>query len=201
MVTQDQFNKLPGPEWIRPGIAGFLVGLIALVFPQVLGVGYYATDLALQSQFPLYLLVLLIVAKIVATSLSVGGGFGGGVFTPAIMLGAMLGGAYGIVATSVFPDLSSGPAAYTIVGMGGVAAAVMGAPISTTLIIFELTDDYPLTIAVMVAVVLSSLFTNQFTNGSYFNWQLERAGYDLKGGFETALLRSITVRKVMAEES
>ena len=201
MVTQDQFNKLPGPEWIRPGIAGFLVGLIALVFPQVLGVGYYATDLALQSQFPLYLLVLLIVAKIVATSLSVGGGFGGGVFTPAIMLGAMLGGAYGIVATSVFPDLSSGPAAYTIVGMGGVAAAVMGAPISTTLIIFELTDDYPLTIAVMVAVVLSSLFTNQFINGSYFNWQLERAGYDLKGGFETALLRSITVRKVMAMES
>ena len=118
MVTQDQFNKLPGPEWIRPGIAGFLVGLIALVFPQVLGVGYYATDLALQSQFPLYLLVLLIVAKIVATSLSVGSGFGGGVFTPAIMLGAMLGGAYGIVATSVFPDLSSGPAAYAIVGMG-----------------------------------------------------------------------------------
>ena len=147
--------------------------MIALVFPQVLGVGYYATDLALQSQFLLYLLALLIVAKIVATSLSVGGGFGGGVFTPAIMLGAMLGGAYGIVATSVFPDLSSGPAAYTIVGMGGVAAAVMGAPISTTLIIFELTDDYPLTIAVILAVVLSSLFTNQFINGSYFNLQLE----------------------------
>ena len=141
----------------RPGIAGFLVGLIALVFPQVLGVGYYA-NLALQSQFPLYLLVLLIVAKIVATSLSVGGGFGGGVFTPAIMLGAMLGGAYGIVAPACFPTSLSGPAAYTIVGMGGVAAAVMGAPISTTLIVFELTDDYPLTIAVMVAVVLSSLF-------------------------------------------
>ena len=201
MFTQDQFNKVPGPQWIRPGIAGFLVGLIALVFPQVLGVGYDATDLALQSQFPLYLLVLLVVAKIMATSLSVGGGFGGGVFTPAIMLGAMLGGAYGIVATSVFPDLSSGPAAYTIVGMGGVAAAVMGAPISTTLIVFELTDDYPLTIAVMVAVVLSSLFTNQFVNGSYFNWQLERAGYDLKGGFEAALLRSITVQRVMVTES
>jgi len=201
MFTQDQFNKVPGPQWIRPGIAGFCVGGIALVFPEVLGVGYDATDLALKTQFPLYLLVILVVAKIAATSLSVGGGFGGGVFTPALMLGAMLGGAYGIIATSIFPDLSSGPSAYTIVGMGGVAAAVMGAPISTTLIVFELTDDYPLTIAVMVAVVLSSLFTNQFVNGSYFNWQLERAGYDLKGGFEAALLRSITVSQVMVKES
>ncbi len=201
MFTQDQFNKVPGPQWIRPAIAGFLVGAIALVFPQVLGVGYDATDSALKSQFPLYILVTLIVAKIAATSLSVGGGFGGGVFTPALMLGAMLGGAYGIVATGIFPELSSGPSAYTIVGMGGVAAAVMGAPISTTLIVFELTDDYPLTIAVMVAVVLSSTLTNQFVNGSYFNWQLERAGYDLKGGFEAALLRSITVQQVMVKES
>jgi len=113
----------------------------------------------------------------------------------------MLGGAYGIIVTSIFPELSSGPSAYTIIGMGGVAAAVMGAPISTTLIVFELTDDYPLTIAVMVSVVVSSLLTKQFVKGSFFNWQLERVGYDLKGGFEAALLRSITVRETMSEEN
>ena len=106
-----------------------------------------------------------------------------------------------LIVSNIFSELSSGPSAYTIIGMGGVAAAVMGAPISTTLIVFELTDDYPLTIAVMVAVVLSSLLTNQFAKGSFFNWQLEQAGYDLKGGFETALLRSITVNEVMAKES
>ncbi len=197
MFTEDQFKKMPGPQWVRPGIAGFLVGLIALVFPQVMGVGYDATDLALKVEYSLALLILLVMAKTAATAISVGGGFGGGVFTPALMLGAMLGGAYGIIATDVFPHLSSGPSAYTIVGMGGVAAAVMGAPISTVLIIFEMTDDYSLTIAVMVAVVLASLISNQFARGSFFNWQLERAGLDLKHGFETALLRSILVRQVM----
>ncbi|MEE2746092.1 MAG: chloride channel protein [Pseudomonadota bacterium] len=197
MFTQAQFARFPGPKWIRPGLAGFLLGLIALAFPQVLGVGYEATDLALKVQFSLAFLIALVIFKTLATAICIGGGFAGGVFTPSLMIGAMLGGAYGIVATSIFPDLSSGPAAYTIIGMGGVAAAMMGAPISTTLIIFELTDDYPLTIAVMIAVVISSLLTKQFVNGSYFNWQLECAGYDLKGGFEAALLRNIKVKEIM----
>jgi len=113
----------------------------------------------------------------------------------------MLGGAYGIVVTSIFPDLSSGPGAYTIVGMGAVAAAVLGAPISTTLIVFELTDDYPLTIAVMVGVVISSIIAQQFLRKSFFNWQLERAGLDLKSGFETTLLRSIKVKSITNTEA
>jgi len=199
MFTEDQFQKVPGPQWVRPGIAGFLVGLIALVFPQVMGVGYDATDLALKVEYSLALLIVLVMAKTAATAISVGGGFGGGMFTPALMIGAMLGGGYGLIATDVFPHQSSGPSAYTIVGMGGVAAAVMGAPISTVLIIFEMTDDYSLTIAVMVAVVIASLISNQFARGSFFNWQLERAGYDLKHGFETALLRSILVRQIMKQ--
>jgi len=201
MFAQDQFVKLPGPQWVKPAIAGFLLGAIALMFPQVLGVGYGATDLAIKVQFSLAILIALLVFKVIATSICVGGGFGGGVFSPALMMGAMLGGAYGIVATSIFPEFSSDPAAYTIIGMGGVAAAVMGAPISTTLIVFELTDDYPLTIAVMVAVVLSSLLTKHFVKGSFFDLQLDRAGLDLKGGFESALLRGIVVKEVMSESN
>ena len=196
MASEDLIKKLPGPHWIRPGIGGFLLGLIALAFPHVLGVGYEATDMALNAQLPLYLLISLLFMKILSTSICIGSGFGGGVFTPSLMVGAMLGGAYGIVVTSIFPDLSSGPGAYTIVGMGTVAAAVLGAPISTTLIVFELTDDYPLTIAVMVGVVISSIIAQQFLGKSFFNWQLERAGLDLKSGFETTLLRSIKVKSI-----
>ena len=196
MASEDLIKKLPGPHWIRPGIGGFLLGLIALAFPHVLGVGYEATDMALNAQLPLYLLISLLFMKILSTSICIGSGFGGGVFTPSLMVGAMLGGAYGIVVTSIFPDLSSGPGAYTIVGMGAVAAAVLGAPISTTLIVFELTDDYPLTIAVMVGVVISSIIAQQFLGKSFFNWQLERAGLDLKSGFETTLLRSIKVKSI-----
>lgn len=201
MASEDLIKKLPGPHWIRPGIGGFLLGLIALAFPHVLGVGYEATDMALNAQLPLYLLISLLFMKILSTSICIGSGFGGGVFTPSLMVGAMLGGAYGIVVTSIFPDLSSGPGAYTIVGMGAVAAAVLGAPISTTLIVFELTDDYPLTIAVMVGVVISSIIAQQFLRKSFFNWQLERAGLDLKSGFETTLLRSIKVKSVTNTEA
>ncbi|MDP6429846.1 MAG: chloride channel protein [Rhodospirillales bacterium] len=201
MLTEDSAAKLPGPSWTRPAIGGFVVGLVAIVFPQILGVGYEATGLALQGQFPLALLIALVVVKTFTTAISIGTGFGGGVFTPSLMIGAMLGGAYGIVATSIFPELSSGAGAYTIIGMGAVAAAVLGAPISTTLIVFELTDDYPLTIAVMVAVVISSVITQQFQGKSFFNWQLERSGLDLKGGFEAALLRGLLVRRIMRAES
>jgi chloride channel protein, CIC family len=197
MKTEDLMNKVPGPQWIRPAIGGFLIGAIALAFPQVLGVGYDATDMALKVQLPLYLLISLIFMKMLATSICIGSGFGGGVFTPSLMIGAMLGGAYGMVATSIFPDLSSGPGAYTLIGMGAVSAAVLGAPISTTLIVFELTDDYPLTIAVMIGVVVSNVVAQQFLGKSFFSWQLERAGLDLKGGFETTLLRSIKVRRLV----
>jgi CIC family chloride channel protein len=197
MKAEDIMNKVPGPQWINPAIGGFLIGLIALVFPHVLGVGYDATDLALKEQLPLYLMVALVFMKIIATSVCIGSGFGGGVFTPTLMIGAMLGGSYGIIVTSLSPELSSGPGAYTIIGMGAVSAAVLGAPISTTLIVFELTDDYPLTIAVMIGVVISNLIVQQFLGKSFFNWQLERAGLDLKGGFETALLRSINLQNLI----
>jgi CIC family chloride channel protein len=197
MKTEDLMKKIPGPQWINPAIGGFLIGLIALIFPHVLGVGYDATDLALKVQLPLYLMVSLVFAKILATSICIGSGFGGGVFTPSLMIGAMLGGSYGIIVTAILPELSSGPGAYTIIGMGAVSAAVLGAPISTTLIVFELTDDYPLTIAVMIGVVISNVVAQQFLGKSFFSWQLERAGLDLKGGFETTLLRSIMVRQLI----
>lgn len=201
MAAEDIAGKIPTPQWAKPAIGGFLVGLIALALPQVMGVGYAATNEALNNVLPLQLLLALIIAKILATSISVGAGFGGGVFTPSLMIGAMLGGAYGIIVTSILPEYSSGPSAYTIVGMGAMAAAVLGAPISTTLIVFELTGDYALTIAVMIAIVIASVITQQFQTKSFFHWQLERAGLDLRGGFETGLLRNIKVKTILEDVS
>lgn len=132
-----------------------------LWYPEVLGVGYEVTDNALSGTLPLLFLVACLAAKIVATSVSLGFGFGGGVFSPSLTVGALVGGAFGIVATNAFPELSSGSGAYAVVGMGAVSSAVLGAPISTVLIIFELTSDYGLTIAVMVAVVIANVMTAQ----------------------------------------
>ena len=190
-------NFLPGPTWYRPAIAGFAVGAMALVFPQILGVGYGATEAAMTLQYGFWVLAGIGSAKIIATALCIGFGFAGGVFSPALVIGAMLGTSYGIIATSIFPDLSSGPDAYALVGMGAVAAAVLGAPISTTLIIFELTGDYALTLGVMVAVVIASEITQIFYGHSFFANQLRSRGIDLKGEFETEALKANTIQQIM----
>ncbi len=196
-LTEDLLDKTPVPRWARPALGGLAIGAIAIAFPQVLGVGYEATDAALSERYLLPLLIALIVLKMAATAISLGCGFGGGVFSPSLFIGAMLGGAYGIIATEAFPHLSSGHGAYTIIGMGAVAGAVLGAPISTILMVFELTNDYAITIAVMIATSISSIITHQYQGQSYFTWQLDRRGLALKGGQDVGLLGAIKARDVM----
>jgi len=185
------------PTWLRPAVAGLATGVIALAFPQVLGVGYEATDTALKGGFELWLLIALVVAKTAATAICVGGGFAGGMFSPSLVIGAMLGGAYGIIATSAFPELSSGTGAYTLIGMGAVAACIIGAPISTIFILFELTGNFELTIAVMVAVVIASLIVQQTVGHSFFTGQLARRGINVRGGREINILRAMPVDRIM----
>ena len=197
LFTEDVIGKLPVPSWSAPAMGGLLLGCIALVFPEVLGVGYEATDAALSDLYSLELLLALIVAKTAATAICLGSGFAGGVFSPSLFIGAMVGGAFGILATQAFPELSSGHGAYTIIGMGAVTGAVLGAPISTILMIFELTNDYELTIAVMLATVIASVVTQQVHGRSFFHWQLERRGVSVRGGHQTGLMQRIKISSVM----
>ncbi len=197
-LTEDLLNKTAVPRWARPALGGLALGVIALAFPQVLGVGYEATDAALSGLYPLWLLIALVVLKTAATGISLGCGFGGGVFSPSLFIGAMLGGAYGMIATQAFPEFSSGHGAYTIIGMGAVAGAVLGAPISTILMVFELTNDYAITIAVMIATSIASIITHQYQGHSFFTWQLARRGLALKGGQDVGLLSEIKARDVMS---
>ena len=179
-------NRLNLPAVMRPALAGFLVGLIALELPDVLGIGYEQTDRALRNLYPIAMVLTLIAAKMVATTVCLGWGFGGGVFSPSVALGALVGVAVGTVATMVGPDLSSGPAAYALVGMGSMAAAVLGAPISTTLIIYEFTGDYTVTIATMVS-------THLYGQKSFFLSQLRHNGVLLDGGHDVSALKGTNV--------
>lgn len=191
--------RLPVPTWGRPAVGGLLVGLIALAFPEILGVGYEAMDNALKEHYALSTLIVLALLKILATAISFATGFAGGVFSPSLFIGAMVGGAFGIVATLPYPELSSGHGAYTLVGMGAVSGAVLGAPISTMLIMFELTGDYRLTIAVMVAVVIASVITRSLHSPSYFSDQLNRRGINLSGGHEVGALTGLKVANFLRE--
>ncbi len=198
-LVKSSGDKLSLRAWIRPGLAGLAVGLIALELPEILGVGYEQTDQALRNAYPIITVMALIAAKLVATSLCLGWGFGGGIFSPSLALGALVGVAVGTLATMVGQDLSSGPEAYALVGMGSLAAAILGAPISTTLIIFEMTGDYTLTIAVMLGVVVATLVTSQLSGfKSIFLSQLNDAGIVLDGGQDVSALKGTTVSDFLA---
>lgn len=198
--TQQFIRAARIPVWGRPALAGLAVGVMSVGYPEVVGVGYGAMNDALYEVYSWSLLSQLLAVKAVLVVICLAFGFGGGVFSPALFLGAMLGGAFGLTATAVLPDLSSGHGAYTLVGMGAVAAAMLGAPISTTLIIFELTGDYELTIAVMVASVIASMIADHAQGGSFFSWQLRQRGLSHRWGREVNLLRSLKVGDVMSRQ-
>ena len=144
------------PRYIRPMVAGAILGVIALWFPHIIGVGYETTSRALSGDMILNEAIVFAALKIAAVSITLGGRMGGGVFSPSLMLGALTGLAFGLIATGVFPTMSGATSLYALAGMGAVAAAVLGAPISTTLIVFEMTGDWQTGLAVMVAVSMST---------------------------------------------
>lgn len=190
-------RRSPIPVWALPVCGGLIVGLMAIAFPQILGVGYETTDLALWGQLPLALMLTLIVMKTLATAVTLAARFGGGIFSPALYLGAMTGGAFGIIAASVFPELASSQALYSILGMGAVAGAVLGAPISTTVIVFELTGGYALSIALLLTVAIAHGIAQALHGHSYFQWQLEMRGLFVKDGPHRTVLRNARVMDFM----
>ncbi len=186
--------------WLRPAVAGFMTGVIALAFPHVLGIGYETTDATLRDGFALPMLVGIAVAKGLATAICLGSRFGGGIFSPSLVLGALVGVAFDKVAEVPFPELSSGTAVYGILGMGAVAAAVLGAPISTIIMIFELTQNYGVTFALMLAVSTATLFTLQLHGHSFFSWQLALEGVRLGRAPELSLLARRRVADILRPE-
>ncbi|RVT85336.1 chloride channel protein [Rhodobacteraceae bacterium CCMM004] len=185
------------PRWLRPGIAGALLGLIAIWYPHIIGVGYETTSRALTGQLTLDQAVLFCVVKVAALSITMGGRMGGGVFSPSLMVGALTGLAFGLIATAMFPNVSGSETLYALAGMGAVAAAVLGAPISTTLIVFELTGDWQTGLAVMVAVSMSTVLCSRLVTRSFFLTQLERRKIHLAKGPQAYLLSMFRVQNVM----
>jgi len=191
-------QRLTGvPRWVRPAVAGLMLGALAIFFPHIIGVGYETTSAALTGELLLYEAIVFTVLKVAAAAITIGGRMGGGVFSPSLMIGAMTGLAFGIVATAVFPNQSGEGALYALAGMGAVAAAVLGAPISTTLIVFELTGDWQTGLAVMVAVSMSTALSSRLVHRSFFLTQLERRNIHLAAGPQTYLLAMFRVGKVM----
>jgi CIC family chloride channel protein len=185
------------PQWLRPVLAGLAIGLVAIWLPNLLGLVEETTTQVIQDQgveYTLKLLSLLIVFKIASTALCLGTGMHGGVFGPALCFGAMVGAAFALM---VDPNQYQ---IFALAGMGACISSVVGAPISTILIVFELNQNYTAATAVMVSVVVSNLVTNRYFARSYFIYQVQAAGFDVNAGREVNILQRRTIREVMEAE-
>jgi CIC family chloride channel protein len=198
--TEDLFEKVPLPLFMRPVLGGLMIGLIGIYFPHVFGVGYETITLALQNQLAWYVLLLVIVLKIMATSITLGSGGSGGIFAPSLFIGAGLGGLVGSAAHTLFPQMTASPGAYALVGMGAVAAGAMHAPMTAILILFELTGDYRIMLPLMISCIISVLLTTRLKRESIYTMKLHRRGINVVHGREVNVLRSLKVEQAMKRD-
>jgi len=199
-VVQDVHLTLKVPVWLRPALGGLVIGLIALITPFALGVGYQTINHSLHDSFPLLAVLGILLAKIIATGLSLGSGFCGGVFGPSLVLGSLTGAALGQLAALLLPADISSPAVYAMAGMAASASAMLGAPISTVLIVFELTSDYDVIIAVMLASAIASTAMMYQPYSSYFRWQLAKRGVNIVAGRDQSLMRTEPVDSLVSKQ-
>ncbi|MEJ2221078.1 MAG: chloride channel protein [Desulfobacterales bacterium] len=194
---EDLFDEIKFPEYLKGIIGGLLLGGTSLVFPQILGVGYGAIDMALMQKMAWWLLLVLVPVKILATSITIGSGGSGGIFAPSLFLGAMAGGFFGAVVHQLFPGITASPGAYSIVGMGAVVSATTHGPLSAMLILFELTGDYKIILPLMLSCIIAAIASGQLLRDSIYTLKLARRGVDIKEGKEVNVLKSMFVKDVM----
>ena len=197
--ANDIFDKmvyLPVP--LKPALGGLIVGFISISFPAVLGNGYGFMEKALNGELFWGLAFVLIFLKIISTSATLGSGGLGGVFAPSLFIGAMLGSAYGTLVHAINPNFTASPETYALVGMGAVAGAVMQAPLTNILMLFELTNDYTIILPIMITCIVSAYTFRAFDKNSIYIQKLLKEGINIKYGREVSILNSIKVSDVLS---
>ncbi len=175
------FKAVFAQRALRAAFGGLLLGAVALAYPQIQATGYPTVGQALQGRLPLQLMLALMAAKILATSLTLGSGGSGGVFGPAVFVGAMMGGAYGGIVNALFPG-ATGPAySYAIVGLASVFAGAAHAPLASSVILYELTGDGNVLVPAMCACIVASVLAARLQEGSIFTRKLIKRGVDIEG--------------------
>jgi CIC family chloride channel protein len=199
-LAEDFFGKVPMPEWSHAALGGAIVGVVAIWLPEVYGVGYTTISGALAGTLPMALLAALVVAKVFATSVTIGSGGSGGIFAPSLFMGAMTGGVVGHLVVQYFPGATASPGAYALVTMGAVVAATTHAPVSAIIIIFELTQTIDIIPALMTACVISTLVSQLMYRDSIYTTKLRRQGIDIFEAKDPNVLKGLFVRDVIATD-
>jgi CIC family chloride channel protein len=209
----DAWKKFP--EYVKPAVGGLLLGISGLIFLNVnsslglevpgepvafFGVGYEAMEWALIGKGTVLLLLFLTAFKLLATSLTIGSGGSGGVFAPSLFIGSMFGGAFGIIVHNIFPTVTATPGAFALVGMAAVFAGAARAPITSVLILFEMTDDYRLILPLMLATVVSTILSEHLDKESIYTLKLSRRGIRLERGRDIDVMQGVLVGEAMTTD-
>ncbi len=191
------FEELPVPTASKAAIGGLCIGVLALALPQVQATGYPVMEDALYGRLPFYTAFLLMFAKILATFFTLGSGGSGGIFAPALFIGAMLGNSYGHIVGALFPTLTAGAGSYAMVGLGTVFAGATHAPLTAIIILFEMTHDPHIILPMMFACKFSSLLARWWQRRNIYTTKLVLRGIDLDTIEGRNVLSEIPAKEVM----
>ncbi len=178
--TRAQFRRLPArTRWIQPLAAGVLVGLVGIFAPQVLGVGYVYINQLLNGHMAIKIAAMLVVLKLVTSATSSGTGNAGGIFAPVLFIGAMLGGTVGGVAHHFLPQYTASPGAYALVGMGAAFAGIIRTPMTSVVLVFEVTRDYTIIVPLMIANLVSYFVSKKIQSETMYEELARQDGIHL----------------------
>ena len=199
-LVRDRFQRLPLHHQAKPILGALIVGCIAIFFPQVMGNGYDYIAKALAGDTLVWRMMVLVFLKSLATAITLGSGGAGGVFAPALFIGAVLGGAYGGIVHHFLPAYTATAGAYATVGIGAFLAATTHAPLTAIFLLFEMTGNYMIIIPVMLVAVLGTVTSSWLYGDSMDTVDFTREGIDIHEGREVAIMKSIRVGKAITED-
>ena len=199
-AADDLFEKTKLPQWSRPLFGGLIVGIIAIFYPHIMGVGYESIRDLFDGNIVFKTMLLLVFLKIFATSITIGSGGSGGIFAPSLFAGAMLGGAFGTIVNNLFPEITAPMGAYALVGMAAVNSACTLAPLSAIIILFELTGEYGIILPLMFTVVLATFISRKLSAESIYTEKLRRRGIMAHHGEDLNILRVISIKDILRHD-
>src|ERR1700722_10263439 len=199
-LCESVFGRLKLRFTLRTALGGLLVGLIAMMAPQVMSSGHGALRFSGMFQLSLATVALLFVLKIVASVISLGSGFRGGLFFSSLLIGALGGNLLATALATIWPNVNFDSNAYAVIGMGGLSAAVIGGAVTMTFIALETTGDLWLTPAVLIAVIISSQLTRELFGYSFATWRFHLRGESIRSAADIGWMRDLTVSKMMRHD-
>jgi len=193
-------RKLPLPEWLRPTLGGVLLSAVAIAYPQVLGSGHGAVQYHFENSWAFFPLLALLAAKIIASAISVGTGFRGGLFSSSLFLGCLFGEIFAKSVSWIDPSLAAQHNAFVLVGMGAVAAGIVGAPITMVFLVLEATGDFPVAAGVLVGVILAATIVRLTFGYSFATWRFHVRGLGIRGAHDIGWIADLTVGRMMRSD-